>query len=102
MLIDIAAPPAQRAGLADGFRVEVTITLDEIEAATLIPAGALFRRGDDWFVFVSAGGKAVLRRVELRQRSGRRQRLPPGCPPVSGSSAHPPSAVADGKSVRDL
>lgn len=102
VLIDIAAPPAQRAGLADGFRVEVAITLDEIEAATLIPAGALFRRGDDWFVFVSAGGKAVLRRVELRQRSGRTAAIAAGLSAGERVILYPPSAVADGKSVRDL
>ena len=102
VLIDIAAPPAQRAALADGFRVEVTITLDEIESATLIPAGALFRRGDDWFVFVSAGGKAVLRRVELRQRSGRTAAVAAGLSAGERVIVYPPSAVADGKSVRDL
>lgn len=102
VLIDIAAPPAQRAGLADGFRVEVAITLDEIEAATLIPAGALFRRGDDWFVFVSAGGKAVLRRVEVRQRSGRTAAIAAGLSVGERVIVYPPSAVADGKSVRDL
>jgi len=102
VLIDIAAPPAQRAGLADGFRVEVTITLDEIEAATLIPAGALFRRGDDWFVFVSAGGTAGLRRVELRQRSGRTAAIAAGLTAGERVIVYPPSAVADGRSVRDL
>ncbi|KAF0137303.1 MAG: HlyD family secretion protein [Xanthobacteraceae bacterium] len=102
VLIDIIAPPAQRAGLADGFRVEVTITLDEIEGATLIPAGALFRRGDDWFVFVAAGGKALLRRVELRQRSGRTAAVAAGLTPGERVIVYPPSAVADGKSVRDL
>jgi HlyD family secretion protein len=102
VLIDIMAPPEQRAGLADGFRVEVTITLDEIEGATLIPAGALFRRGDDWFVFVAAGGKARLRRVELRQRSGRTAAVAAGLTPGERVIVYPPSAVANGKSVRDL
>ena len=102
VLIDIVAPPPQRAGLADGFRVEVTITLNEIEAATLIPAGALFRRGDDWFVFLAAEGRARLRRVELLQRSGRTAAVAAGLKPGERVIVYPPSAVADGKPVRDI
>jgi HlyD family secretion protein len=43
-------------------------TLDDAE---IIPAGALFRRGETWNVYVVADGRAQLRTIDLVRRSGR-------------------------------
>lgn len=37
----------------------------------IVPAGALFRRGDNWSVYVVDDGRAQLRAVDLVRRSGR-------------------------------
>lgn len=102
VVIEIIAPPDIWPGLGDGFRVDVTITLEEVEAATLIPAGALFRRGDDWFVFVLADGRARLRRVVVQHRSGRVAAVTSGVGEGERVIVYPPSAVTDGRSARSL
>jgi HlyD family secretion protein len=102
VVIEIIAPPDNWPGLGDGFRVDVTITLEEVEAATLIPAGALFRRGDDWFVFVLADGRARLRRVVVQHRSGRVAAVASGVGEGERVIVYPPSAVTDGRSARSL
>ena len=37
----------------------------------MVPAGALFRKGDDWMAFVVVNGRAEARTVSLLRRSGR-------------------------------
>ena len=71
VLIDVLSPREQWAGLGDGYQVDTRITVftrDEIE---IVPAGALFRRGDSWSVYVVEDGRAQLRAVDLVRRSGR-------------------------------
>src|SRR5215472_995599 len=58
-------------GLGDGYQVDARITVFTQDDATIIPAGALFRRGDSWNVYVVADGRAQSRDVGLLRRSGR-------------------------------
>ena len=44
VVIDLASPYEQWAALGDGFRVDVSVVVQEIEDALLIPIGALTRR----------------------------------------------------------
>lgn len=71
VIVEILSPRSQWAGLGDGYRVSVRIVADEIDNATIVPTGALFRRGEDWHVFVIERNRARLRRIEVRRRSGR-------------------------------
>jgi HlyD family secretion protein len=65
VVIDLEAAPA---ALGDGYRVEARIVTWESAAAPRVPAGALFRSGDGWTVFVVDGGRARLRAVETGRR----------------------------------
>jgi len=102
LVIEIVTPPDQRPRLGDSFRVDVAIVTEEVEAATLIPAGALFRRGDDWFVFVLDDGRARLRRVVVQHRSGRLAAVRSGVTAGERVILYPPSALADGRTARDI
>ena len=71
VLIDIAAPEKDWAGLGDAFQVDARITVFSSDDATIVPAGALFRTGENWNVYVVNDGRAQRRSVNLLRRSGR-------------------------------
>ncbi len=71
VLIDVLSPREQWAGLGDGYQVDTRITVFTQDDIAIIPAGALFRRGDSWSVYVVDDGRAQLRAVDLVRRSGR-------------------------------
>ena len=67
--------------LGDRYRVEVRIATWHADDVLTVPAGDLFRQGNDWKTFVKRGGEAVLTDVE----AGHTQVL-----------VHPPDTVAAG------
>jgi HlyD family secretion protein len=70
VVVDFVTPYEQRRNLGDNFRVEARIVVWEASQALKVPAGALFRRGQNWAAFVLAGGRAQLRRVQAGRSSG--------------------------------
>lgn len=100
VIIDITSPREHWKGLGDGYRVDVRIVTDEIERATVVPVGALFRRGNAWAAFVVEGGRARLRQVDLAQRSGRLAAVTRGLSPGATVVMFPPSTLADGSALR--
>ena len=76
VVVDFLTPYEQRRTLGDNFRVEARIVLWEADQALKVPAGALFRRGQNWAAFVLAGGRAEFRRVTVGRSSGSDSRLP--------------------------
>jgi HlyD family secretion protein len=68
VIADFVGPAAGYSRVGDGFRVEARIVTWEANDVLLVPIGALFRDGETWAVFVSAGGCARLRAVQLGQR----------------------------------
>ena len=71
VLIDLTSPAEAWTGLGDGFQIDARITVFSQDDAMIVPAGALFRRGDSWNVFVVESGRATARTVTLLRRSGR-------------------------------
>ena len=67
-MIDLDSPHDQCATLGDGFRVNASITTNEIEDALLVPVSALLRRDEGWAVFVVQDGRAHERKVEVAGR----------------------------------
>lgn len=70
VVADLITPANQRGNLGDNFRVEARIITWENERALKAPAGALFRRGDQWHTYVVSGGRAQLRPVKVGRSSG--------------------------------
>jgi HlyD family secretion protein len=99
VLIDIASSPEEWSSLGDGYQVDVRITVFAQDDATIIPAGALFRRGDTWNVFVVDGGRAQLRAVTLVRRSGRLASVATGLTPGESVIVYPGDRVTPGVRV---
>ena len=65
VVIELQDPPEQRAGLADGYRVEARIEVDAVDDVLLLPSSALFRDGEGWAVYTVRAGVAHEVAVEL-------------------------------------
>jgi HlyD family secretion protein len=100
VVIDIVSPREAWTTLGDGYRVDVKITVDEMEAATVVPIGSLFRRGDAWQAFVVDRGMARLRTVKVSRRSGRLAAVAEGLRPGEAVIVYPPQALKDGSPIR--
>lgn len=99
VLVDISSPPEQWAGLGDAFQVDTRITVFVQEDATIIPTGALFRRGDTWSVYLVNNGRAQEREVKLLRRSGRFAAVAAGLAPGQPIIVYPSDRVASGVRV---
>jgi HlyD family secretion protein len=101
-IIDIISPPESWRALADAFRVEVNVVVERITDATIAPAASLFRRGNDWFVFVVSDLRAKARRVEVLRRSGRSVAILSGITSGDRVIVYPPASLSEGARVREV
>ena len=62
VLVDLMSPAEKWAGLGDAFQVDARITVFTQEDATIVPTGALFRRAENWNVYVVKDGRAESKR----------------------------------------
>ena len=99
VLLDISSPPEQWVGLGDAFQVDTRITVFTQEGATIVPTGALFRRGDTWNVYVVNDGYAQDREIKLLRRSGRFAALAAGLAPGERVIVYPSDRIASGVRV---
>jgi HlyD family secretion protein len=97
---DIVSPKNEWTALGDGYRVDARIIVETMDKAIVIPVGALFRRGDNWYVFALVEGTAQLRQVHVVRRSGRRAAIASGLEPGERVVIYPPNALTDGSTVR--
>jgi hypothetical protein len=67
--------------------------------ATIVPAGALFRRDGNWKVFAVVAGRAELRTVTLLRRSGRFAAVATGVVPGDTVIVYPTDSIASGVRV---
>ncbi|WP_027055679.1 efflux RND transporter periplasmic adaptor subunit [Mesorhizobium erdmanii] len=100
VIIDIVSPRQTWTSLGDGYRVEVNIEIDQIDKATVVPMGALFRRGDAWNVFVVDGGLAHLREIRVASLSARVAAVAQGVHPGEIVVVYPPASLAEGSKVK--
>ena len=99
VLIDLISPPEQWAGLGEAYQVDARITVWSAEDAVILPAGALFRSGETWSVYVVTDGRAELRPVTLMRRSGRVAAVSAGLQPGDKVIVYPGDRIAPGVSV---
>ena len=99
VLIDITSPPEKWRGLGDAYQVDTRITVFTQEDATIVPAGALFRKGDIWNVFAVVDGRAETRAVTLLRRSGRLAAVSSGLAVGDRVIVYPSDRIASGARV---
>ena len=99
VLCDLVDPPESAAALGDRYRVEVRIATWHADDVLNVPAGALFRQGNDWKTFVKRGGNAVLTSVDAGHTDGRHTEVLSGLEAGDEVLVHPPDTVEDGSEV---
>jgi HlyD family secretion protein len=100
VLIDIVSPYDQWSGLGDGYQVDVRIETFSQDDATIVPAGALFRRDDSWYVYAIENGRAQLNRVAVIRRSGRSAAISSGLTAGQSVIVYPSDRVDAGLRVQ--
>jgi HlyD family secretion protein len=95
VLIDIVSPPEMWSSLGDGFRLEANFIIWEKNEVLQVPAGALFRSGENWAVFVADNGRAKLRMVKIGQRNGLAAEIVSGLREHERVIVHPDDAIQD-------
>jgi HlyD family secretion protein len=99
VIVDFA-DEMEPASLGDGYRVEVRIVTWREGAAVKVPVGALFRRGDEWALFILESGRARVQSVDIGQRNDREGQVLKGVSEGQTVVMHPPDTLEDGARVR--
>jgi HlyD family secretion protein len=100
VIADITSPAESWQRLGDRYRVEAKFIVWEADNALQLPAGALFRHGQDWAVFVVEGGRARLRKIEVGHRSGLAAEILSGLQEGATVIVHPGDTIAGGTRVK--
>jgi HlyD family secretion protein len=99
VIADFTTPPEQRTGVGDNFRVEARIIVWEAADALKVPAGALFRQGDQWAIFVIENSRAKMRTVKVGHSSGTETQILDGLRNGEEIILYPGSRVKEGQRV---
>jgi len=67
-----------------------------------VPAGALFRRGNDWFTFLVRHGRARLHPVKIGRSSDREAQVLEGLQAGDTLILYPSDRVRDGRRVKAI
>ena len=97
--VDFLDSPPPGHDLGDRFRVEARIVTWQGADVLQIPTGALFRRGNDWYVFVIEGGRARSRKVGIDHQNGLAAEVTDGLKEGERVILYPPDAVTEGVAV---
>ena len=100
VVIDLDDRAAAATRLGDGYRTEVRIVTWEADDVVQVPLGALFRRGDQWSVFVIDGDVAHATTVEIGHRNGEMAEVVSGLTAGTEVVLHPPDTLADQATVQ--
>jgi HlyD family secretion protein len=99
VIVDLLTPPNQRRGVGDSFRVEARIIVWESSQTLKVPAGALFRHGQDWMLFAVRNGRARLKTVKVGRSSGTETQVLEGLNEGDEVILYPGDRVRDGQRV---
>jgi len=102
VIADLVTPAGQRFNLGDSFRVEARIVVWETADALKVPAGALFRRGAQWAVFVVSGKRARLQPVKVGRASASETQVLDGLKNGDAVILYPGDRVRDGARVKPV
>lgn len=95
VLIDFDDPFDAWKRLGDGYRVETRVIVWQVGDALKAPTSALFRRGEEWAVFVVENERANLRTVEVGRRNGAEAEVKKGLVAGQNVIVHPSDSIAD-------
>ena len=99
VVMELEEPYEARASLGDAYRVETRVVVWEAEEQIKVPVGALFRRGENWAVFVVEDTVASERAVEIGERNRQEAQVLGGLEVGDQVIVYPGDSVADGVRV---
>jgi len=97
--LDLTDPPEKWAQLGHDYRVIVRIVVNEAKDVLRVPISALFRRGEDWAVFVREDDRARLRLIELGARNFEWAEVKDGLAEADEVVLYPSDRLAEGVGV---
>lgn len=100
VIIDLETRPEGDEWLGDGFRIEAGIVTWEDEGVLQVPAGALFRDGSEWCIFVIEQNRAVMRSLQLGQNNGDVAEVLSGIGEGAEVILHPGDRISEGARVK--
>lgn len=98
VLLSLADPHDAWRRLGHGYRVDVSITLEEADVLR-VPLGALFRDQGGWAVYALRDGQARLQPVELGLRNALHAEVRAGLAEGEAVVLHPGDAIRDGTAI---
>jgi HlyD family secretion protein len=99
IIIDFADEPTRWQALGHGYRVETRVVIWNAPDVLKVPLSALFRKGDDWAVFVQQDGQASLRRVDVGHSNDLEAEIVDGLAVGERVVLHPSDRIADGTRI---
>ena len=100
VIVDFTSPRERWRKIGDGYRLEASFILWEEKEVLQVPAGAVFRSGDRFAVYVVEKGRAKIRPVEAGKRNGLAAQVLSGLAEGETVVLHPGDTVSDGRKVR--
>lgn len=100
IIIDFTSAPEQWNSLGDGFKVDAKIIIFSTENAVKVPVSALFRKGNQWAVFVVNNNVAEERAISISRRSGQDAMVEKGLQPSEKVIIYPGDKVKDRKRIK--
>ncbi|MEO5914703.1 MAG: HlyD family efflux transporter periplasmic adaptor subunit [Luteolibacter sp.] len=99
VLSDLVDIPDTAKALGDRYRVEVRVAVWHADDVLVVPAGSLFREGNQWKTYLFSNGTAKLTPVEAGHSDGRFTEILSGISAGDEVLLHPPDTVKDGTVV---
>lgn len=99
VLSDIVETPEAAKGLGDRYRIEARVAVWHSDDVLILPAGSLFREGNEWKTYVFKNGAARITTIEAGHSDGRFTEVLSGVSEGDEVLLHPPDTVKDGSSV---
>lgn len=101
VIADFVDSPCERETLGDGFRIEARIVVESTsEDSFKVSSGALFRDGEQWFVYRIANGIAEQCNVEPGQTNGLETEIKSGLSAGDLVILHPTDKIRNGVAVK--
>ena len=97
VVLDFVSGPEQ---LGDAYRVEVRVITWQSPSVLKVPLSALFRRGDDWNVFIAETDRASRRNVKIGHRSDLEAEVLDGLREGERVIVHPGNELTDASRIR--
>ncbi len=98
VVVDLAEVPSS---LGDGYRVEARVLIWSAEDALQVPISTLFRKNDQWALFVVEGDTVAVRDVKIGHQTDLTAEVVSGLEEGDVVVLHPSNALSEGASVTE-